>query len=134
MHALSRFLINSTLGIAGFWDHASTWGIAEHQEDFGQTLGHYGVGNGPYLVVPILGPMNVRDGVGFLVDFLAYNVVYSYAFNFDSHKAAGAAFTATRTIDARKQTKFRYYQSGSPFEYDLIRYLYTQKRKLEIAK
>ena len=134
LHALSRFLINSTVGIAGLWDHASTWGISEHQEDFGQTLGHYGVGDGPYLVVPIMGPMNARDGFGLLVDSLAYNVVYWSAFNLSSHQVAGAAFSLTRAIDIRKQTKFRYYQSGSPFEYDLVRYLYTQTRKLEIAK
>ncbi len=134
IHALSRFLINSTLGIAGFWDHASVWGITEHQEDFGQTLGHYGVGAGPYLVAPILGPMNARDGIGLLVDSVTYNIVYWSAFNFSGHRAARAVFSTTRAIDARQQIKFRYYQSGSPFEYDLVRYLYTQKRKLEIAK
>ncbi|HNO76247.1 MAG TPA: VacJ family lipoprotein [Nitrosomonas mobilis] len=134
LHALSRFLINSTLGIAGLWNHASTWGILEYQEDFGQTLGHYGVGDGPYLVVPIMGPMNARDGFGLLVDSLAYNVVYWSAFNFSTHQVAGATFSLTRAINMRKQTKFRYYQSGSPFEYDLVRYLYTQSRKLEIAK
>jgi len=134
LHALSRFLINSTLGIAGLWNHASTWGILEYQEDFGQTLGHYGAGDGPYLVVPIMGPMNARDGFGLLVDSLAYNVVYWSAFNLSSHQVAGAAFSLTRAINIRKQTKFRYYQSGSPFEYDLVRYLYTQSRKLQIAK
>jgi len=134
VHAFSRFIINSTIGIGGLWDHASDWGIYERQEDFGQTLGHYGVGDGPYLVVPILGPMNARDGVGLLVDSLAYTVVYWSAFNFSNHQVAGATFNAVSAIDTRKQTKFRYYQSGSPFEYELIRYLYTQKRKLEIAK
>lgn len=112
VHALSRFLINSTLGIAGLWDHASTWGILQHKEDFGQTLGHYGVGDGPYLVLPILGPMNVRDGFGLIVDSLVYNAVYWSAFNIDNNEAAGAAFVITRAVDARKQTKFRYYQSA----------------------
>ena len=134
MHALSRFFINSTLGIAGLWDHASTWGIPEYQEDFGQTLGRYGVGNGPYLVLPILGPMNFRDGFGLLVDSLAYGAVYWPAFNFNNNKAAAGAFVVIGSVDIRKRTKFRYYQSGSPFEYELIRYLYMQKRKLEIAK
>jgi phospholipid-binding lipoprotein MlaA len=135
MHALSRFLINSTLGIAGLWDHASTWGIPEHQEDFGQTLGHYGVGDGPYLVLPILGPMNVRDGFGLLVDSVTYGAVYWNVFDFlDNNKVAAGAFVVTGAIDTRRQINFRYHQSGSPFEYDLIRYLYTQKRKLEIAK
>ncbi|WP_218143932.1 MlaA family lipoprotein [Nitrosomonas marina] len=135
MYAVSRFLINSTVGIGGLWDHASAWGIHKHPEDFGQTLGHYGVGNGPYLVLPILGPMNARDGAGRLVDSLAYSVVFYWqAFNLNTHRGAGSAFAATRAVNTRKQIKFRYYKSGSPFEYDLIRYLYTQKRKLEIAK
>lgn len=134
LHALSRFLINSTLGIGGLWDHASNWGIPEYREDFGQTLGHYGVATGPYLVVPILGPMNVRDGTGMLVDTVAFSYVYWTAFDLSSHRAAGAAFSSSNIINARKQTKFRYYQSGSPFEYDMIRYLYTQKRRLEVDK
>lgn len=134
LHAVSRFLINSILGVAGLWDHASDWGVLEYQEDFGQTLGHYGIGNGPYLVLPVLGPMNTRDGVGLVVDTMAYGAVYGAAFDFDNHTTAGGAFQATRAISARKQTSFRYHQSGSPFEYDLVRYLYTQKRKLEIAK
>ena len=134
LYALSRFLINSTLGIAGLWDHATDWGIREHPEDFGQTMGHYGVGNGPYLVIPIMGPMNTRDGAGLLVDTMAYGAVYSAAFDFDNNRAAAGAFQATRAISTRKQTSFRYHQSGSPFEYDLVRYLYTQKRKMEIAK
>lgn len=134
-HAVSRFLINSTVGIGGLWDHASAWGIHRLSEDFGQTLGHYGVGNGPYLVLPVLGPMNTRDAAGRLVDSAAYSAVFYWqAFNLNSHRGAGSAFAATRAVNARKQIKFRYYQSGSPFEYDLIRYLYTQKRKLEIAK
>ena len=116
------------------WDHATGWGILEHQEDFGQTLGHYGVGNGPYLVLPVMGPMNTRDGFGLLVDAVAYGAVYGAAFDFDNNMAAAVGFHTTRAINVRKQTSFRYHQSGSPFEYDLVRYLYTQKRKLEIAK
>lgn len=134
LHALSRFLINSTVGLAGLWDHATDWGIPEQPEDFGQTLGQYGVGNGPYLVVPIMGPMNTRDAGGLVVDSLAYGAIYGSAFYFHSHPSAGIAFQATRAVNARKTTHFRYYQSGSPFEYDLLRYLYTKKRELEIAK
>jgi len=134
LHAMSRFLINSTLGIAGLWDHATSWEIFEYQEDFGQTLGHFGVGSGPYLVIPLLGPTNTRDGVGLLVDSMAYGVVYGAAFDFDNNTSGAVAFHTTRAINTRKQTRFRYHQSGSPFEYDMVRYLYTQKRKLEIAK
>jgi phospholipid-binding lipoprotein MlaA len=65
----ARFLINTTVGIAGFFDPAETWfGLKEHPQDFGLTLGYYGVGMGPYLMVPIFGPFDLRDGFGYVVD------------------------------------------------------------------
>lgn len=63
-----RFLINSTIGIAGLIDFAKDWGLPDHREDFGVALAYHGVPAGPYLVLPILGPSNVRDGVGLIVD------------------------------------------------------------------
>lgn len=63
-----RFVINSTFGIAGFIDVAGMDNIEKHKEDFGQTLGYWGVGSGPYLVLPILGPSSVRDTTGLLFD------------------------------------------------------------------
>jgi phospholipid-binding lipoprotein MlaA len=61
-----RFLINSTVGILGLFDVATTWGIERHQEDFGQTLAVWGINPGPYVVLPFLGPSNIRDGVGLI--------------------------------------------------------------------
>ncbi|MEI8362331.1 MAG: VacJ family lipoprotein [Betaproteobacteria bacterium] len=63
-----RFVINSTFGIAGFIDVASMDKIEFRKEDFGQTLGYWGVGNGAYLVLPLLGPSSLRDTTGLLVD------------------------------------------------------------------
>lgn len=63
-----RFVINTTFGIAGVIDVASKDNFPRHQEDFGQTLGHWGVGSGPYLVLPILGPSTVRDAGGLAFD------------------------------------------------------------------
>lgn len=60
----TRFLVNSTIGFFGVFDVASHIGLPKHDEDFGQTLGYWGVGTGPYLVLPILGPSNVRDATG----------------------------------------------------------------------
>ncbi len=68
---LARFAINSTIGIAGFFDPASHFGIESGREDFGQTLGYWGVPPGPYLVLPILGPSNPRDTVGLVADSAA---------------------------------------------------------------
>jgi phospholipid-binding lipoprotein MlaA len=65
----ARFAINSTLGVGGLGDPAADhFGIAKHGEDFGQTLAVWGVGEGPFLMLPLLGPSNPRDAVGFAVD------------------------------------------------------------------
>lgn len=63
-----RFLVNTTVGVAGFMDVATDWGLKSHDEDFGITLAYYGVPAGPYLVIPFLGPSNLRDATGRVVD------------------------------------------------------------------
>lgn len=68
MYDTSRFLVNSTLGVGGLVDFASDMGLQKRQEDFGQTLGFYGINSGPYMVLPFIGPSSVRDTVGFAVD------------------------------------------------------------------
>ncbi|MBM3580099.1 MAG: VacJ family lipoprotein [Alphaproteobacteria bacterium] len=65
---LSNFLINSTIGLVGIFDVAGQKGIFYRPQDFGQTLGYYGAGNGAYLMIPFLGPSTARDFGGFLVD------------------------------------------------------------------
>lgn len=65
----ARFAINSTVGVLGLFDVAAGMGIPSHDSDFGQTFGRYGVKPGPYLYMPILGPLNFRDGVGRVFDF-----------------------------------------------------------------
>jgi len=63
-----RFLVNSTVGLLGFFDVATGWGMPKHNEDFGQTLGYWGVDSGAYLVLPLLGPSSLRDATGRGVD------------------------------------------------------------------
>lgn len=70
-----RFVINTTFGIAGLIDVASMDGIEQRNEDFGQTLGHWGVGSGAYLVLPFLGPSTLRDTGGLVVDTLAFDPI-----------------------------------------------------------
>jgi phospholipid-binding lipoprotein MlaA len=65
----SRLTWNSTLGIFGLVDVATPMGLEKHNEDFGQTLGYWGIGNGPYLVLPFLGPSTFRDTAGIVVDW-----------------------------------------------------------------
>jgi len=65
---LGRFIVNSTLGLGGFIDWASDMNMPKHEENFGQTLGYWGVPEGPYFVIPFFGPSTIRDSVGRLVD------------------------------------------------------------------
>jgi len=65
---LGRFLTNSTIGIGGLFDPATSFGWRQQHEDFDRTLETWGVGTGPYLVLPVLGPSTIRDGLAFLVD------------------------------------------------------------------
>jgi phospholipid-binding lipoprotein MlaA len=77
MSDLMRIALNSTFGLLGVLDIATEAGIPAHDQDFGLTLGHYGVASGPYLVLPLFGPSSFRDAVGFGVDQYAYPPNYA---------------------------------------------------------
>ena len=68
---LGRFAINTVFGFGGVTDMAADFGLRKHREDFGQTLGVWGFGTGPYLVLPVLGPSSFRDGIGLVLDMQA---------------------------------------------------------------
>ncbi len=132
---LDRVVINSTIGLLGVFDVAGELGAPRYEEDFGQTLGAWGVGSGPYLVLPLLGPSSVRDAAGAAGDYALT------AWEFDVLQTkAGLSYperlgvTGVNAVDTRNQQTFRYYESGSPFEYLLIRYLYATKRELDVKK
>jgi len=71
-----RFILNTTVGVLGLFDVASKVGIEQKNSDFGLTLGRWGIGSGPYLVLPFLGPSTVRDAAGQTLDVFSYPVVY----------------------------------------------------------
>ncbi|MDX1496236.1 MAG: VacJ family lipoprotein [Salinisphaeraceae bacterium] len=73
---LGRFLVNSTIGLLGIFDVATPLGIPKHNEDFGQTLGHWGLGHGAYLMLPVLGPSTGRDFSGRIVDIAFTSTTY----------------------------------------------------------
>ncbi len=77
----ARFAINSTLGLGGLIDVAKNVDIKHHEEDFGITLGYWGVPAGPYIVLPLLGPSNLRDVIGKVVDYAANPLNYHYYFD-----------------------------------------------------
>jgi phospholipid-binding lipoprotein MlaA len=116
---------------AGLFDLAGARGVPQANEDFGQTLGHWGVGPGPYLVIPVLGPSNVRDGIGIAADAALLWLATPAAVS-DSLAYNSARF-GLQSIDTRHRTAFRYFETGSPFEYDLVRLIFTEKRKLDVA-
>jgi phospholipid-binding lipoprotein MlaA len=130
--AVLRFVINVMFGFGGLYDIAGARGIPPEPKDFGETLGHWGAGPGPYLVIPVLGPSNVRDGTGLAADALAF--YYALPAAVTSSIAYYASMYGLRPVDARYRTDFLYYGTGSPFEYDLVRFFYTKKRELDIEK
>ena len=73
---VGRVAVNSTIGLLGFIDVATKMGLEKHDEDFGQTLGYWGVGNGAYVVLPFFGPSTVRDTAGLAVDLKTYPLAY----------------------------------------------------------
>ncbi|MGD9967823.1 MAG: VacJ family lipoprotein [Hyphomonadaceae bacterium] len=94
-----RFAINSTIGVAGIFDPATSMGLERHDEDFGQTLAVWGVPAGPYIFVPLLGPSTVRDGAGRIVDVAFDPLTWA---EFEDVGAARAARTVTAGIAARE--------------------------------
>jgi phospholipid-binding lipoprotein MlaA len=132
---LGRFVINTTVGVAGLWDPASKIGMHEKREDFGQTLGVWGLNSGPYLVMPFLGPSSLRDASGFGVDYaVRYNVDLLDTKNDANKDGVRIVTDLLMAIDTRKNVAFRYHETGSPFEYELVRYAYGEMRKIEIEK
>lgn len=128
-----RFISNTTIGIAGIFDIATQMGFPEMKEDFGQTLGYWGVGNGPYIVLPVLGPSNLRDTTGTAVD-IAVSSWYIDELGMNGNDGWAAFYYIMLGIDGRAQMPFRYYQSGSPFEYESLRWLYTSGRQAMIGR
>jgi phospholipid-binding lipoprotein MlaA len=125
-----RFLINSTLGIAGLFDVAARFNLESESTGFSATLSKWGVHPGPYLVIPLLGPSTLRDGVGFLGDFgIAYGVNVADLWRGDKSWLLGVV----NAVDQRSNISFRYYATGSPFEYETVRFLYVHRELIEDA-
>ena len=134
---LGRFATNSTIGIAGLFDPATSMGMERQVEDFGQTLGYWGAGTGNYVVLPLFGPSNVRDTGGLVVDSAIHAGIKEAIDplgNAEHGDAILLGITALNAIDKRHVEKFRYNGSDYPFEYDMVRWLAGEKRKLEVIK
>ncbi|MEK8080895.1 VacJ family lipoprotein [Pseudomonas sp. XK-1] len=132
MQTTARLLLNTTIGVAGLWDPATRMGLPKQREDFGQTLGFYGTPAGPYLMLPLLGPSNLRDTGGLVADFAASSQVN--LLNVAETSVHHPEITLLEIVDQRSTVNFRYGQLNSPFEYEKIRYFYHESRKLKIAE
>ncbi len=93
-----RFAVNTTVGVLGVFDVASSMGVPKHKADFGQTLGRYGVGPGPYVFLPFLGPSSVRDTVGFVVNTAIDPVTFA---RFDGAVPAKVTVITLNALDVR---------------------------------
>ena len=92
-----RFLTNTTVGVVGLFDPATKWGFEEHDEDFGQTFGRWGIPSGPYLVVPIWGPVTIRSGVGDIAN------VFAHPIRLVKEPAVGWTLVGLWAVDRRAQ-------------------------------
>lgn len=128
LRSLERLAINSTIGIGGLFDVASKLKLPGAPTGFATTLAKWGMHPGPYLVLPLLGPSTLRDGVGFLADYGAeYGINVAGLYRGDVSWGLGTL----NVIDQRANVNFRYYSGGSPFEYETIRFLYVRRRLIE---
>jgi phospholipid-binding lipoprotein MlaA len=125
-----RFLINTTVGVLGFFDVADRFGMAHQPADFGQTLHRYSVGSGPYIVIPVLGPSTVRDGFGTAVDTFLDPLTYVL----DTYPRVAVA--ATEAI-VRRETLIEpldELRAGSVDYYAALRAAYFQDRAVVLSK
>ena len=122
-----RFLLNTTLGLGGLLDPATDIGLPRNDEDFGQTFGKWGIGAGPYFVVPLFGPTTLRDGVGSIADDFAEPRSYIER---DRTRwtlwAAGNFERRVRLLDADALLS----RAGDP--YALVRSAYLQRREFQV--
>jgi phospholipid-binding lipoprotein MlaA len=128
-NVLMRVVVNTTMGLGGFIDLATPGGLEKHKEDWGQTLGVWGVPSGPYVVLPFFGPSNVRDTFGTVADLES-----DYLFRLLPDVALRNSITGLRVVNARNT----YYEAGDLLDgaaidkYSFMRDAYIQRREYQI--
>lgn len=128
MSDFARVMINTSFGIGGLFDIASEAGIRKHREDFGQTLGYWGVPSGPYVMLPLLGPSTVRDTAALPVDIAADPWVYVTPTNLRN------IGSATRIVDERAALldASNLMEEAALDRYEFIRDGYLQRRQGQV--
>ncbi len=122
-----RFIVNSTIGIGGLTDPATRVGLTAHDEDFGQTLGHWGMPSGPYLMLPLLGPSSLRDAASRYVNHFT-NLEYQPESN-----NTGYVLLALSVIDTRTELLAADEAIDAAFDpYTLVRNAYLARREFQV--
>ncbi len=123
---LSRVMVNSSFGLLGVMDVASGWGMDKHHEDLGQTLGYWGLGSGPYLVIPFYGPTTVRDGIGDVADSTYVDPIFRI-----NDVPVRNRMLVLKLLDARADllSASRIVETAALDQYSFIRNAYLQRRR-----
>ncbi|MGS0740933.1 MlaA family lipoprotein [Glaciimonas sp. GG7] len=126
--AVMRVAVNTTFGLGGLLDVSSAAGLEKKKKDFGQTLGKWGVGSGPYVVLPLFGPSNVRDTAALPVDF--YGDIWTYKYPVFWRNTG----TVVRLVDKRANLldASSLLEDAAIDKYEFVRDAYTQRRQSQI--
>ncbi len=124
---IGRIAINSTVGLAGFIDVATEVGLEKHKEDFGQTLGRWGLNSGPYLQIPFFGPSSFRDGVGSAVDFKLDPIRLIWRNHMRTRNSVFALYIINLRANLLDSTKILDEAALDPYEFQ--RDAYLQRRR-----
>jgi phospholipid-binding lipoprotein MlaA len=127
-HDTARLLLNTTLGLGGLFDPATAAGLDKNDEDFGQTLGKWGVSNGPYLMLPLLGPTTVRDGFGEVLD------TFTEPTHYLEDDSTRYAITAAEVVDIRAGLLDLDAQLNQAFDrYAFVRNAWLARREYKVT-
>jgi len=133
-----RFTINSTIGVLGFMDPATKYNLKQRDEDFGQTLGFYGLGEGFHIVLPFLGPSNLRDTLGLVADSyvnpLSDTGSLDYKIPDRAEKTLGIQTVRVINTASLNQGRYETFTKDAIDLYSLLKNAYNQKREKEIKE
>lgn len=132
---LTRFVINSTVGVVGLWDPARDWfDLKPREEDFGQTLGKYGIGEGVYLCLPVFGPSNIRDGVGRVGDYFLDPLSWATLTGDRAARDAALAGDTTRRVNkvSLRIGDYENFKKATFDPYSAMRDAYSQQRRTKV--
>lgn len=124
---VGRLAVNTTVGIAGLIDVATEIGLEKHKEDFGQTLGRWGIGDGPYLQLPFFGPSSFRDAIGFFVDTRVDPVRWIWRDHVATRNSLWGLYLVNLRANLLESTKILDEAALDPYEFQ--RDAYLQRRR-----